>query len=260
MRFSICIPNYNSEKYIERLADSIKNQTYKDYEVIIIDDMSTDNSPQMIKKLRTEEQLWYYDQNSCKRYNGGTRNACVELAEGDYIVFMDCDDYFYRPDALEKISDEIDRTGADLIRLPYHYLVEKGEGDMMLAEPNLEELTKTVFVAPWTKCIKRELFVPFPENTLIEDVSQHIEQMDKIKTMGHCRIPVIVWNCRNQDAISKKEGKNPKRDHSYLRILADLLDIEVTKPYCVEHKKWRIRNYIQVTKEKLEEIERRYKE
>ena len=70
----------------------------------------------------------------------------------------------------------------------------------------------------------------------------------------------MVWNCRNKDAISQKEGKNPKRDHSYLRILADLLDIEVTKPYCIEHKKWRIRNYIQVTKEKLEEIERRYQE
>lgn len=258
MRFSICVPNYNSEKYIEKLIGSIKNQTYKDYEVIIIDDMSTDDSPEMIKELK--EPDWYFGINEHKRYNGGTRNVAVDLARGDYIVFMDCDDYFYRPDALEKISDEIDRTGADLIRLPYHYLVAKGEGNVMLAEPNVEELTRTVFVAPWTKCIKRELYVQFPENTLIEDVSQHIEQMDKIKTMGHCPIPVMVWNCRNKDAISQKEGKNPKRDHSYLRILADLLDIEVTKPYCIEHKKWRIRNYIQVTKEKLEEIERRYQE
>lgn len=258
MRFSICIPNYNSELYIEKLIGSIKNQTYKDYEVIIVDDMSTDDSPEMIKELK--EPDWYFGINEHKRYNGGTRNVAVDLAGGDYIVFMDCDDYFYRPDALEKISDEIDRTRADLIRLPYHYLVAKGEGNVMLAEPNIEELTRSVFVAPWTKCIKRELYVQFPENTLIEDVSQHIEQMDKIKTMGHCSIPVMVWNCRNKDAISQKEGKNPKRDHSYLRILADLLDIEVTKPYCIEHKKWRIRNYIQVTKEKLEEIERRYQE
>jgi len=260
MRFSICIPNYNSEKYIERLINSIKAQTYKDYEVIVVDDMSTDNSFEILHKLKEKEPMWYVVENDHKRYNGGTRNVAVDLAEGDYIIFMDCDDYFYRPDALEKISEEIDHTGADLIRLPYHYLVDGGEGNIILAESTLEELTKSVFVAPWTKCIKRELFVPFPENTLIEDVSQHIEQMDKIKTLGHCTIPVMVWNCRNKDAISKKEGKNPKRGNSYLRILADLLDIEVTKPYCIEHKNWRIRNYIKVTREKLEEIERRYQE
>ena len=192
MRFSICIPNYNSEKYIEKLIGSIKNQTYKDYEVIIVDDMSTDDSPEMIKELK--EQDWYFGINEHKRYNGGTRNVAVDLARGDYIVFMDCDDYFYRPDALEKISDEIDRTGADLIRLPYHYLVARGEGNVMLAEPNVEELTRSVFVAPWTKCIKRELYVQFPENTLIEDVSQHIEQSEsKSKKKGQHYLDSYVY-------------------------------------------------------------------
>ena len=259
MRFSIVIPNYNSEKYIERLFDSIKSQTCKDYEVIIVDDLSTDNSPEIIKKLK--EPNWYFGVNDHKRYNGGTRNVGVELAQGDYILFIDCDDYIYKTNALETLAKIIDEKHPDLIRLPYHYLVAKGEGSVSLAEPNLEKLTQTVFVAPWTKLIKRELFVPFPENALIEDVSQHIEQMDKIETMECCPIPIIVWNCRNQQSISNpiQEKKSAKRQHSYLRILADLLDINVTKPYCIEHKNWRIRNYIKVTKEKLEEIERDYK-
>ena len=57
MRFSILIPNYNSESTIKKCLDSILNQKYKDYEVIIVDDMSTDNSVQIIKMYQEE----YYD-------------------------------------------------------------------------------------------------------------------------------------------------------------------------------------------------------
>lgn len=259
MRFSVVIPNYNSEKWISKLLDSIKSQTFKDYEVIIVDDMSTDNSFNIIAD-------WLYDKeignkirlfkNGRKRYNGGSRNAGVDTAIGEYILFADCDDYFYSNNVFQTISNIIDKTHPDLVRLPYHYLVPNGEGDMMLHENSLEELTKTIFVAPWTKCIKRELFVPFPENTLIEDVSQHIEQMDKIETIDYCPIQVISWNCRNEKSISNpiQEKKSKKRQNSFLRIVADLLDIEVTKPYCIEHKNWRIKNYVQITKEKLDGI------
>lgn len=53
MKFSIIIPNYNSEKWIEKCLDSVLNQTFKDYEIIIVDDKSTDNSVSIIqKKLR----------------------------------------------------------------------------------------------------------------------------------------------------------------------------------------------------------------
>ena len=263
MKFSVIIPNYNSSKWINRLLDSIDNQTYKDYEVIIIDDMSTDGSFEMIEErwLSNVSFMEKYSlfKNQVKRYNGGSRNAGVEMAVGDYIIFIDCDDYFYSDKAFEKIA-KLTETNPDLIRLPYHYLVQKGEGNVTLSEKTPEELTKSVFVAPWTKCIKRELFVPFPENTLIEDVSQHIAQVDKIETIEVCKTPIVVWNCRNEESISnpKNEKKSSKRQNSYMRILADLLDLEVTKPYCIEHKNWRIRNYIEVTKEKLGEIERRY--
>ena len=255
MKFSIVIPNYNSEKWIIRLLDSINAQTFKDYEVIIADDLSSDNSVNTIANyIKDKEQFKLYIVEY-KRYNGGTRNYGVSKAKGDYILFADCDDYFYKPNAFEVINNEIERTHADLIRLPYHYLVQFGEGDVGLHEESLEELTKTVFVAPWTKCIKRDLFVPFPENTLIEDVSQHIEQMDKINSIGYVDIPIIVWNCRNEESISYvgNEQKSIKRQASYYRIVADLLDMEgkLTKPYCEEHRIWRLNNYKGILKERL---------
>lgn len=253
MKFSVIIPNYNSEKWIIRLLNSIASQTYKDYEVIIVDDMSQDNSVNMIKNYPSLKINLIELEH--KRYNGGTRNEGVYNAKGDYILFADCDDYFYKPNAFEVIANEIEKTKADLIRLPYHYLVQYGEGDIGLHESSLEELTKSVFVAPWTKCIKRELFVPFPENTLIEDVSQHIEQMDKINSIGYVDMPIIVWNCRNEESISYvgNEQKSIKRQASYYRIVADLLDMEgkLTKPYCEEHRIWRLNNYKGILKERL---------
>lgn len=253
MKFSVIIPNYNSEKWIIRLLDSIKAQTFKDYEVIIVDDISQDSSVDQIKNYKGLDIKLSI--NKHKRYNGGTRNKGVDLASGDYILFCDCDDYFLYPNIFQVISNIIDETQADLIRLPYHYLVQYGEGDVTLHENSLEELTKTVFVAPWTKCIKRKLFVPFPENTLIEDVSQHIEQLDKIESIAYCNVPVIVWNCRNEDSISYvgNEQKSIKRQASYYRIVADLLDMQgkLTKPYTEAHRIWRLNNYKNILREKL---------
>ena len=126
---------------------------------------------------------------------------------------------------------------------------------MMLKESTPQELMKSVFVAPWTKCIKRELMVDFPENTLIEDVSQHIEQIDKIETIEVCPIPIIVWNCKNENSISNptQEKKSIKRQASYWRIIADLMELEgkLQHDYSEEHRIWRLNNYYDIAREKL---------
>lgn len=253
MLFSVVIPNYNSEQWIIRLLDSISNQTFCDFEIIVVDDISTDKSVNLIKNYKdTRLKLFINDR---KRFNGGTRNVGVEKAQGEYILFADCDDYFLTNNVFETIANIIFKYKPDLVRLPYHYLVQNGEGDVMLSESTPQELMKSVFVAPWTKCIKRELFIDFPENTLIEDVSQHIEQIDKIETIAQCPIPVIVWNCRNEKSISNpnQEKKSIKRQASYWRIIADLMELEgkLQHDYSEEHRKWRLNNYYDIAREKL---------
>ena len=236
---------------------SIEVQTFTDYEVIIVDDISTDGCLNRIERyLKSNVHLYI---NNRKRYNGGTRNAGVEKAKGKYILFIDCDDYFYRDDAFETIAKIIEKDNyPDLIRLPYHYLVRYGEGDVSLAESTPRELMKSIFVAPWTKCIKRDLFVEFPENTLIEDVSQHIEQIDKIETFSLCPMPICVWNCRNEKAISnpQNEGKSIKRLASWWYIIGNLMELEgkLQHDYSEEQRIWRLNNYKQTAKEKLNGI------
>lgn len=247
MKFSIIIPNYNSEKWIERLLNSILEQTYKDYEVIIVDDMSEDRSVEIVENYGDKfEGGFKLIQLGEKRWNGGSRNVGVEHAKGDYILFADCDDWFNSDNCLAEIASCIEKNNEpDLVRLSYHF-VEIGEGDVPLKEKTIEQLAHTIFVAPWTKCIKRKLFVPFPENTLIEDVVQHIAQIDVIETFALCDIPIMVWNRRNTEAISangRVYDKESKRWSSIYRNLADLIDLRCKHSYCEERRQARIAFY-----------------
>lgn len=240
---SIVLPNYNSELYIKKCIDSILEQSYKDFELIIVDDMSTDNSVQLIKEY-TDERIKLIELDH-KAYNGGTRNIGVREAKGNYILFIDCDDWIYSKDSLKEIVKTIASSNADLIRLSYVAHKNK-ECKIKLKEKKLKDLANTVFVAPWTKCIKKELFVDFPENTLLEDVVQHIAQIDNIETIAICPIPWVVWNRENENAISSdlaKYNKTSKRYSSVYRNLADLLDLKCKHDYCEEQRQFRIKNY-----------------
>ena len=93
MKFSIIVPVYNVEKYLEKCLESILNQTFKDFEAIIVNDGSTDNSQEIIDKYVNKDQKIF---KSFKKENGGlsdARNFGIERAKGEYIVFLDSDDY-----------------------------------------------------------------------------------------------------------------------------------------------------------------------
>ena len=246
VKFSIVIPNYNSAKWIKRCLDSILEQTYKDYEIIIVDDMSEDESIGIISsyKCQYEDKIKFIKLKE-KKYNGGSRNIGVKNATGDYILFLDCDDYIYSKRTLQDLASFISLNPKDLIRL--NYAVRKNKVVIIrVKETKLNELANSVFVAPWTKCIKREKFVPFPENTLLEDVVQHIAQVDNINTMANSGVCYAVWNRENNDAISSdtaKYNKSHKRYSSVYRNLADLLDLRCKHDYCEEQRQFRIRNY-----------------
>lgn len=229
MLFSVIIPNYNSEAWIERGLTSIFNQTFKDWELIIVDDISKDSSFEMIKKILEKSELknpMLAIKNKEKRFNGGTRNEGVRLAKGDYLLFMDCDDWFFDNMVFQEIANVIKKNNnPDIVRLPYKFEQGQYSKEMMICESTPQTLVDSIFVAPWTKCVKRELFVPFPENTMLEDVVQHIAQIDNIETVAVCERPCIIWNRNNRDAISqpRKRSKiiqeeNLKRLQEYCRF------------------------------------------
>lgn len=92
MKISVIIPVYNSEKYLRRCLDSVVNQTYKNWEVIAIDDGSQDNSYSILLEYHfNDKRFKVYTQKN--QGPGNTRNNAIDLATGDYIVFLDSDDY-----------------------------------------------------------------------------------------------------------------------------------------------------------------------
>ena len=120
-KFSIIIPVYNTEKYLEKCLDSIINQSYQNMEIIVVNDGSTDNSKDI---LFTYQNKYPKLINVYEKINGGlsdARNYGVSKASGDYLLFVDSDDYI-ESDLLLNISKNI-KDDVDELNdaVPPHY-------------------------------------------------------------------------------------------------------------------------------------------
>ncbi len=245
MKFSVIIPNYNGEEYINKCIDSVLNQTYKDFILIIVNDMSDDNSFELIKEYKDERIV--LAENKTKKFNGGTRNVGIDYAKmfkTDYTLFLDNDDWFIDDTCLYEIARIIETNNyPDCISLSYDCLIGKNESYQPQIRNTPKELVESLYVACWTKCIKTDLIEYFPENTLMEDVVQHIKQVDKIENVVSCEKPIVCWNRNNVNSCSRVENQdcqNGKWQSSMYRYAADLMDLKCEKDYCEEHRKWRL--------------------
>lgn len=107
---SICIPTYNRKDYLKETLESIFAQSYKDYEVVIVDDGSTDGTEEMLKKTAYPAR-YYWQKNAGE---GAARNRLIELAGGKFITFIDSDDLLM-PDAVEKMAAVMQREAGPVI-------------------------------------------------------------------------------------------------------------------------------------------------
>ena len=112
--FSFVIPVFNVENYILQCVESIINQNYNNFEVILVDDGSTDSSGAICDeiKLRDERISVIHQQNQGL---SGARNSGLAVAKNEYIIFLDSDDYWISNDALGIIAKNINETSSDLV-------------------------------------------------------------------------------------------------------------------------------------------------
>lgn len=181
-KVSIIIPVYNAEKYIGKCLDSILNQTYKNIEVIVVNDGSTDNSEEIIKQYTKNEK---YNIKYFKNENRGvsfSRNFGVNYAEGDYIFFVDADDYLDEK-LLYNIQNEMEK-GIDIIKFKAKKVDSKGtileeifvpSFDIISGEEAFEKLKydDVLLDTIWSYVFKKEFYIQnnfkFTENTHHED-------------------------------------------------------------------------------------------
>lgn len=199
MKFSIVIPSYNSANYTEKLIKSILNQTYTNYEIIFVDDVSTDDSVKIAKKLLKKPHKVI--ELKSKRLSGGARNVGICEATGDYIVCIDSDDWLKDDYVLEDIANKL--NGEDIMFLGYE-MYGADNGSVVLDIHNKEEALKCGFGANWLKVVKRQLYLEhlLPEGTLFEDRYNHLELCIYAKTFTSLGRATHIWNRTNENCTT----------------------------------------------------------
>lgn len=114
MRFSIVIPVYNVAPYLEKGVQSVLNQTFTDFELLLVNDGSTDDSAALCDRLAAADARI----RVIHKPNGGAsdaRNTGIQAAIGDYLMFLDGDDYWDQQDALQSVADKLEASSPDLL-------------------------------------------------------------------------------------------------------------------------------------------------
>lgn len=212
-KIGIIIPNYNYEHTIEKCLTSIFNQTYKNYEIIFVDDMSTDDS--VLIARQTYEKYLYNNNHKCmkiirlqqKRLNGGARNeAYLHLSDDvDYVYYVDSDDWLYDDTALEQINRKLQSKPDVLFVGMASYKNGKLETCFI---PQYKD--KYEAFNGWSgscgKVIKKSLATRqeclYNEGTLKEDKNQHCRICFYMNDFKLLQKPIYVWNQSNTKSVT----------------------------------------------------------
>lgn len=187
-KVSVIIPVYNDEKYLEQCVESVLHQTYKNLEIILVDDGSTDNTPEICEYYREN----YSQVRVLYKKNGGvgsSRNAGLAMATGDYVLFVDDDDWIdiHHVEDLYNlmIKNDADIAAANCNQYreeDANYLYWIGKNDYFEKNYSIQDWFKlayrsdfyvisVIFTVPWCKLYKRSLFknIAYPEDVSPED-------------------------------------------------------------------------------------------
>ena len=114
---SVIVPLYNARKYLQEAIDSVLAQTFQDFELIVVDDCSTDGSWELVNSLYGENGKISLYRHACNKTAGGVRNTGLDHAKGKYIAFLDSDD-LYMPEALSIMHRAAEKHGAEVVHSP----------------------------------------------------------------------------------------------------------------------------------------------
>ena len=189
-KVSVIVPVYNSEKYIEKCLNSIIEQTYKDFELIVINDGSKDNSLEILEKYKNDFPKVITLINQENIGVSKTRNNAIKMAKGKYVMFIDNDDFIDK-DYIETFINEAEKEDYDVVLGGYRRPNEKGEIIKKLKLPQ-EEWAKFMIFAPWARIYKKEYLlkndIEFLSVNIGEDVYFNIQAMmisKKIKIIDY---------------------------------------------------------------------------
>lgn len=176
-KYSIIVPTYNAEKFIIKCAESLKNQLFKDYEVLFINDGSTDDTLNILNDYIKNNKLENF--KIITKKNGGvssSRNCGIKHAKGEFLLAVDSDD-FVCEDFLTKIDAAINDKVDILIFSFYEYFNDDFINKKIGINFVNDDIKKNAMIsapAQWNKAIRRDLFlknnISFPDGLIYEDL------------------------------------------------------------------------------------------
>lgn len=240
---SIIIPVYNCEKYISTCLSSIASQTYKNFELLLINDCSTDNTFNIINEYLDEHPINNVNIVTLGQNSGQStaRNMGIRHAKGEYILFMDSDDSI-SSDCLELMVNKMEEDNVDIVigeniiqkDDDSKYITVDIEKDYIYGNDKILSLfvNNKWYNPVWNKLIKKEIITKnelfFKDGLIFEDELWSFMLATKVNSMSVIRKPLYTYNIRPNSTMTS--NKNAKRWNGFLKILPCM------KTYIMENK------------------------
>ncbi len=216
---SVIIPVYNVEKYLLKCLDSVSSQTYKNIEIIVVNDGSTDNSLDILSKYaKKENRLLIINQKN--QGLSGARNSAIKIAKGEYLIFLDSDDYI-KKELIEEVYGKILKEDADIAIYGYDKINEDGTliarpdfGDNLFEHKEAIKKILSLAISPMAcnKMYKKSLFVEnhiyYPLRKLHEDIGTTYKLFWNAKKIISTSNSYYYWIIRDGSITSKTTYKH----------------------------------------------------
>lgn len=235
-KVSVIVPVYNVENYIEKCIDSLVKQTLKDIEIIIVNDGSKDNSVNIVKKFIEiyPDKILYLEKE-----NGGlsdARNYGITYAKGEYIAFLDSDDYV-EYDMYEKMYELAKKENSDMVECDFFWeYPNKLKKDIGQLYEGKHEMIQKVRVVAWNKLIKRQILkdtkIQFPKGYRYEDVEFTYKLIPYLDRISFLRKPCIHY-VQRENSISNVQNERTKE---IFNVLNNVIDFYKNKGIYDEYK------------------------
>ena len=241
--FSIICTTHNSTATLERAVFSVSRQPFKDIELIVIDDCSTDETLKLLKKLQQEDHRVIVIENETNIGPYLSRKKGIEKASGDYLLFLDSDDY-YKENSLQSIFNKIKNKTIDF--LFYNVDVLTDDSLFLIDQTKYEETvcdydeaSRVLFdqfllkMGLYRKCVKTNLAKgAFNENDryfMYEDGLQTIEFFKSCKTFLFLNESYYVYDKTNQNSLTNTNDKYFNGLNSFLSLLSAYYNLHLEK-------------------------------
>lgn len=228
---SVVIPVYNTEIYLEECLKSIINQTYSKIEIICVDDCSPDNSAELIKKYAEKDSRIKYIKHSENKFQGGARNTGLHAANGEYITFVDSDDYLIDMDCYKNAVYNLEKYSADISIFSF---AEEKKGvrfnyklsSSVLGIKNLSNINFTkVHCSPCNKIFKlddiKKNKLYFPEKIKFEDEAFWYKYVAAVEPKAYVENKYsYAYRIRSGSTMDTRD----KYIYNYLDITLDIIN------------------------------------